>query len=69
MTMESTTVLVEHVHTDGWNSTDANTRFLALHLIGGAIVRTRERAGLAPFDDPLFDQPPDAFLILREMLR
>jgi hypothetical protein len=69
MTMESANALVEHVRADGWHSADASTRFLVLHLIGAAIVQLREQSGLPPFDDPLFDQPPNVFLALREMLR
>jgi hypothetical protein len=69
MTMESANALVEHVRADGWTSTDASTRFLVLRLVGEAIMRLRERNGLPPFDDPLFDQPPNVFLILRELLR
>jgi hypothetical protein len=69
MTMESANALVECVRADGWHSADTSTRFLVLHLIGAAIVQLREQSGLPPFDDPLFDQPPNVFLALREMLR
>jgi len=40
----------------------------ALHLIAGAIVSLRESEGLPPFDDPIFDQSPNVFLKVREML-
>ena len=69
MTMESPNALVEYVRADSWHSADADTRFLVLHLISAAIVQLRERNGLPPFDDPLFGQPPNVFLILRELLR
>jgi len=69
MTMESANTLIEYVRADGWRSADADIRFLVLHLIGGAIMRLREYNGMPPFDDPLFDRPPNAFLVLREWLR
>ena len=69
MTMESASALVERVRADDWPSADDDMRFLALRLVGEAIMRLRERSGLEPFDDPLFDRPPSAFLVLREMLR
>jgi len=69
LTLETADALIQRAHADGWDAADGDTRFLVLRLIDAAIVRLRERAGLAPFDDPLFHQPPDAFLTLREMLR
>src|SRR5262249_56003932 len=65
MTMESASALVERVRADDWPSADDDMRFLALRLVGEAIMRLRERSGLEPFDDPLFDRPPSAFLVLR----
>jgi hypothetical protein len=69
MTMESANTLVEHIRADGWHSADADTRLLVLRLIDTAIMQLRERNGMPPFDDPLFDQPPSVFLVLREMLK
>jgi len=69
MTLESPATLVDVVRTGDWHSADADTRFLVLHLVGAAIWRLRELNGLPPFDDPLFNQPPNAFLTLREELR
>jgi hypothetical protein len=69
MTVESASTLIECVRAGAWHSADADTRFLVLHLVGAAIVRLREQNGMPPFDDPLFDQPPNVFLVLREMLR
>jgi hypothetical protein len=51
-----------------WVDADADTRFLVLSLIGGAIAALRERSGLAPFDDALPGEPPTAFEIVRELL-
>src|SRR5262249_8751004 len=69
MTMESSGALTEHVRDGNWQAADDDTRFLVLHLINAAIVRLRARPDLPPFDDPVFDRPPNAFLVLREMLR
>jgi hypothetical protein len=69
MTMESGQALIERIRVDNWPAADDATRFLVLRLASAAIVRLRERNGLPPFDDPLFDQPPNVFLILRELLR
>jgi hypothetical protein len=69
LTLETIVTLVERVRADGWISADADTRFLVLRLADAAIVQLRERAGLEPFEDPMFDRPPDAFLVLREMLQ
>src|SRR5262249_14647096 len=69
LTLETADALIQRAHADGWDAADGDTRFLVLRLIDAAIVRLRERGGLEPFDDPLFDQPPDTFLTLRSLLR
>ena len=69
LTLETADALTQRVQADSWDAADEDTRSLVLHLIGAAIVRLRERGGLEPFDDPLFDQPPDTFLALRSLLR
>ncbi len=43
-------------------------RFAALQLIGEQICRIRRRAGLLEFDDPLPDEPENAFQIIRRLL-
>jgi hypothetical protein len=74
MTLESDRTLIEQVRPDDWRTADGDIRFLVLRLVGEAIMRLRERNGLPPFDDPLLDQPPSAFLkgdaamIIREAL-
>jgi hypothetical protein len=70
MTLQSAAELVEHVRAGGWDAADRDTRFRVLDLVGNAIIRLRERHDLPPFDDPLprADEPPNAFLILREWL-
>jgi len=51
-----------------WQPADRNTRFLVLHLIDSAMTELRERYLLSPFDDPIFDEPPNAFLLIRDIL-
>jgi hypothetical protein len=45
--------LLNFIEAQDWASIDAETRFIALHEINSAITRLRERAGMAPIDDPL----------------
>jgi hypothetical protein len=61
--------LVEFVQADSWHSANADIRFLAMRLIGSRLASLSENAGLAPFDDPLPDEPPSVFLRIREWLR
>jgi hypothetical protein len=62
--------LVHFIETLRWLAgiDSASVRHEALHLIAGAITRLRERNGLVPFDDPLFEAPPNVFIRIREML-
>jgi hypothetical protein len=57
--------LLELVQSGPWRDTGADTRFLILVLVDAAVIRLRERAELAPFDDPL-DEEKSAFLRIRE---
>lgn len=43
-------------------------RLAALHLINTRITRLRLRAGKAPFDDPLWDQPDNPFRLCKQEL-
>jgi hypothetical protein len=52
-----------------WCSADADTRFEILALINAAITTLRGWHGLPSFDDPLSDQEPTGFLVIRELLR
>jgi hypothetical protein len=63
--------LVKFVRAGGWQSADADTRYLVLRLASSAIVKLREKAGLPPFDDalPFGNEPPTVFQIIRGMLR
>ena len=69
LTLAAVPRTLERVRADDWAAADGDTRFLVLRLINAAIVRLREQAGLQSFDDPMFDQPPDPFLVLRGVLR
>ena len=61
--------LIDHVRAEDWHSTDADTRFLALCIVSEAIMRLRKRAGLPEIDDGLPGERPNAFVIIREILR
>jgi hypothetical protein len=69
LSLEREAELVDFVQADSWRCADPDTRFLAMRLIGSRLAKLREDAGLAPFDDPLPDEPPSTFLRIRELLR
>jgi hypothetical protein len=69
LSLEREAELVEFVRADSWRGADPDTRFLVMRLVGSRLASLREDAGLAPFDDPLPDEPPSTFLRIREMLR
>lgn len=48
---------------------DRGTRHDILSLISIGIARHRVRQGLAPFDDGLMDEPPTAFVIVRQNMQ
>ena len=60
--------LVAAVGAEDWSTIDADTRATALHQIDAAITALRERQKLPPFDDPLPGAPPNAFLMIREII-
>ena len=61
--------LVEVVAGEDWLlSAPQQLRLAALRLIGDEIGRIRREAGLLEFDDPLPDQPENAFQIIRRLL-
>ncbi len=45
---------------------DYETRMNTLSVIHDFIIRFRIRSGLSPFDDPMWDEPPNAYLIIRK---
>jgi hypothetical protein len=60
--------LIRLVESGHWRSADFDTRHELLALIGSAVISSRERYGLPPFDDALPAEPPNAFLLIREAL-
>lgn len=68
LTLENTGELVDMIAAGPWATAPAGTRSTLLSAIDIALVTARERAGLAPFSDPLPGMPPDAFQIIRKLL-
>ncbi len=61
--------LVEVVADEDWLlAASQQVRLAALRLIGDEIGRIRREAGLREFDDPLPDEPENAFQIIRRLL-
>jgi hypothetical protein len=69
LTPNAADMLLDRVRCGPWRDADPDTRFMVLALIDTAIIELRERQGLPRFDDPVLpDDPPNVFLMLREML-
>jgi hypothetical protein len=68
LTLDQAPELIARIARGPWRGADPETRYQILRLIDSSIARARERAGLAPFDDALPDEPPTAFQIIREAL-
>lgn len=69
MTPASAGDLIEFFRQASWmRRADSNTRFEILDLVSRAITRVRVNAGHTPFDDPMPDEPNNAFLDIKEML-
>ena len=60
--------LIGFINAIDWGGIDHQTRLIVLHELSTAIVRLREKRGLPPFDDPLWDAPPNAFQIIRKIM-
>jgi hypothetical protein len=60
--------LIGFVKAVDWASIDAATKQTVMHEIDTAIIKQRERAGLAPIDDPLPGAPPNAFQVIHGIL-
>jgi hypothetical protein len=67
-TVTGPTALIDFVRSGPWSGADENTRYEVLSLLGAVITKRREKMGLAPFDDSLPGQPPNAFQILHAHL-
>jgi hypothetical protein len=59
--------LVGFIGAIDWSGIDHQTRLTVLHELNNTIVRHREKRGLAPIDDPLPDQPDNAFRIVKKL--
>jgi hypothetical protein len=59
--------LLAFIEAQDWSAIDADTRLVALHEINTAITKFRERNGLAPIDDALPGERPNAFLIKQQL--
>jgi hypothetical protein len=59
--------LVGFISAIDWSGIDHQTRLTVLHELNNAIVRHREKRGLAPIDDPLWGEPDNAFRIVKKL--
>jgi hypothetical protein len=69
MTIDQAPDLIAVIEQGPWLTADAGVRFEILALADAAIVRLREQHGFPPFDDPPTHEPPNAFQIIKEILR
>lgn len=70
MTLRSGKELLARIQAAEWaHGMSPDDRHLLLSIIGGAIRLMREREGLPPLDDPMFDQPPNVFQQAKAILR
>lgn len=61
--------LVEHIEGAAWlRGADDHTRRVVLGMISAALAWGRQQRGLEPLDDPMWDQPKSAWIMIREML-
>ena len=67
MNLHDGAALIAMVEAD-WAHAGADMKFEALSLIDRAIIALRARNGLPAFDDPLSDEAPSVFQIIREVL-
>jgi hypothetical protein len=68
MTLDDAERLIEVVEASPLRTADADTRTRILSLISHGIVYVREANGLDPFDDPLPNDEPNAFLRIKTLL-
>ena len=61
--------LIDFVRLGPWQNADRDARFMVLDMISNTITYKREQLGLEPFDDPLPDDEPNAFVIIRDLLK
>ena len=68
MTLHDADALIALVEASPLRSAEPSARGTALSVLNNTIVYLRESNGLDPINDPLPDEKPSAFIILREIL-
>jgi len=68
MTPASGSALLALMRGHVWADVDMKTKLVLLHEINNQISRVREDAGLPSIDDPLPNQPPNAFLTIKQVV-
>jgi hypothetical protein len=68
MELNSAAVLLNAVQRTVWSEISYNTRLTVLHQINATITRVRERAGMAPIDDPLPGERDSLFRRIKHAL-
>lgn len=69
MTLDSAPDLIRYIRGSAWIAQlSKDEKHILLGLIGRAITKVREKAGMAPFDDGLPGDPPKAFEILKNIM-
>jgi hypothetical protein len=66
--LSSAAALLACVRRTDWSTISYDTRLTVLHQINQAIMRLRERNGMAPIDDPLPGQPDNVFRRIQQTL-
>ncbi len=69
LSIDGADIMIEKIEAAKWlRRADINFRHEALRLIHNRICRIRKDAGLTELDDPLWDEPDSAFIIIRRLL-
>lgn len=69
MTLESAPELIARVEQAAWaRELSLDDRFILLRLLNNAIVNLRVRNGQPPFEDRLWDEAPNAFFVIKNLL-
>ena len=70
MDLTSGRELIARIEAADWaQGMPPSDRHLLLSIISGAIRLMRERNGLPPFEDPLWDDPPNVFQQIKAILK
>lgn len=67
--LKSARELVSAMAAEDWSTVDAETRLIVLHEVNVVIAALREKQGLPPIDDPLPDEPNNAFRIIKTLFQ